>query len=437
MELNQFLMLQNYFANTPHEPSCRIAHNLKNMPLGVGEVRLVRIEQPINSTHHLEMLKWAKASAADSQQENDVVVTGLFCQCNSQGTYALLEADGSQLSMYTGTELCANTSTDQLYNMSIIGIVLQKKLTIRKFVHKSKKLVIKKQPKKLKRQKSTQKPFDPLSYTVRRSSGRKTTTVGMSRAMHKLSGRQTPYSSIRTAALTNGVIDHNADEDNRHPVSCHSDGVLSNINVPTIHNSETKSKDGGGIADAHQDGSLTSCRQDQKAATATDKCAVNHDVIKDNRHPVSCHDDAVLPNAVISTVQNADSSVEEARGSAVAGNDGSATSCQHDRNAAKSATSRSQNKSPPRSAPSDSIPKKIRSPDLPVIQVGLISLFDGIGSVLPTFISRLQAYPKVFIAAECEEENWKRVAQFASLPESVYCCDSWLLHRNEQRWKVD
>ena len=120
------------------------------------------------------MLKWARASANDSLQENDVSVTGLFCQCSSQGTYALLEADGSQLSMYTGTDtVCANTSTDQLHNMIIIGIVLQKKSTIRRFVHKFKKLVIKKQPKKLKKQKSTQKPFDPLSYTVRRSSGEK------------------------------------------------------------------------------------------------------------------------------------------------------------------------------------------------------------------------------------------------------------------------
>ena len=118
--------------------------------------------------------------------------------------------------------------------------------------------------------------------------------------MNRVSGRQSTYSSISATALTNGVNDHSADEDNRHPVSCHSDGVLSNIKIPTIDNSEIKSKDGGGIADAHQDGPLTSCRQDQQTATATDECAVNHDVNKDNRHPVSFHDDAVLPNAVIS-----------------------------------------------------------------------------------------------------------------------------------------
>ena len=186
----------DYFANTPHDPSCSTANNLKKMPLGVGEVRLVRIDQPINSTHILDMLKWARASTNDSLQENDVSVTGLFCQCVSQGTYALLEADGSRLSMYTGTDLCANTSTDQLHNMIIIGIVLQKKATIKRFVHKFKKLVIKKQPRKLKKHKSNQKPFDPLSYTVRRSSGKKSTTNGMSRAMSKLSERQTtPHSA--------------------------------------------------------------------------------------------------------------------------------------------------------------------------------------------------------------------------------------------------
>ena len=80
----------NYFVNTPHDPSCRIAHNLKNLPLGVGEVRLVRIEQPINSTHHLDMLKWAKASAADSLQENDVVVTGLFLPMQFSGNLCIV-----------------------------------------------------------------------------------------------------------------------------------------------------------------------------------------------------------------------------------------------------------------------------------------------------------------------------------------------------------
>ena len=161
--------------------------------------------------------------------------------------------------------------------------------------------------------------------------------------MNKLSGRQTTPSASGTIAPTDkGVIDHNADEDNRHPVSCHSDGMLSNTVVPTVHNAEPNAEDGSEIAEANYDGSSTSCRHDRKAEQTT-----------------HC---------------------------------------------------RSQNKSPPRSASSDSIPKKIRSPDLPVIQVGLISLFDGIGSVLPTFISRLQAYPKVFIAAECEEELRQLVA---------------------------
>ena len=57
---------------------------------------------------------------------------------------------------------------------------------------------------------------------------------------------------------------------------------------------------------------------------------------------------------------------------------------------------RSQNKSPPRSTQQDSIPKKQRCPKLPVINVGLISLFDGISSVLPSFIAKLQAHPRVF-----------------------------------------
>ena len=41
MGLKPIFDAADYFANTPHDPSCRIAHNLKNLPLGVGEVRLV------------------------------------------------------------------------------------------------------------------------------------------------------------------------------------------------------------------------------------------------------------------------------------------------------------------------------------------------------------------------------------------------------------
>ena len=50
-----------------------------------------------------------------------------------------------------------------------------------------------------------------------------------------------------------------------------------------------------------------------------------------------------------------------------------------------------------------------------MVKVGLISLFDGIGSVLPTFILRLQAYPQVFIAAECEEELRQLVSAHTGL----------------------
>ena len=211
-------------------------------------------------------------------------------------------------------------------------------------MHKFKKLVIKKQPKKLKKQKSTQKPFDPLSYTVRRSSGKKSTTSGMSRAMSKLSERHAiPLSASRAATSTDEVvIDHGADKDNRQPVSYRADGVPSNTEVPIVHDVEPSAEEGSVIVDTGNDDPPASCRSDRKVEQTTHR--------------------------------------------------------------------RSQNKSPPRSARSDSIPKKIRSPDLPVVQVGLISLFDGIGSVLPTLISRLQAYPKVFIAAECEEELRQLVA---------------------------
>ena len=122
-------------------------------------------------------------------------------------------------------------------------------------MHKFKKLVIKKQPKKLKKQKSTQKPFDPLSYTVRRSSGKKSTTNGMSRAMNKLSERQTiPPSASRAATSTDtGVIDHDADKDNRQPVSYRADGVPSNTEVPIVHDVEPSAEEGSVIVDTGND----------------------------------------------------------------------------------------------------------------------------------------------------------------------------------------
>ena len=66
---------------------------------------------------------------------------------------------------------------------------------------------------------------------------------------------------------------------------------------------------------------------------------------------------------------------------------------------------RHQNKSPPRSpVHQHEQPKKSKVQDSPIIPVVLISLFDGIGSVLPTFVQRFRAHPAVYIAAEQDEE---------------------------------
>ena len=328
----------DYFANTPHDPSCSTANKLTVTPLGVGAVRIVRIDQPINSTHILDVLKWARASIDDSPQENDVSVTGLFCQCVSKGTFALLEADGTQLSMYTGTNLYEDIGTNQLQNMIIIGIVLQKKSTVKRFVHKTRKLVIKKPSRKLKKHKSAQKPFDPLSYTIRRSSGKRSTTNGMSRAIGKLTENQANLQYVHKDACsaTESFADQDAAKVDRQPVTCCAATLSTSTKVPRFP-----------------------------------------DISQGAHDRVASKDD---------------------------GSSDQPASCQLERDSAQTTGRRSQNKSPPRSARSDSIPKKIRSPDFPVVQVGLVSLFDGVGSVLPTFISRLQAYPKVFIAAECEEE---------------------------------
>ena len=71
----------------------------------------------------------------------------------------------------------------------------------------------------------------------------------------------------------------------------------------------------------------------------------------------------------------------------------------------KTAQERHQNKSPPRSpVHQHEQPKKTKIQDISTIPVVLISLFDGIGSVLPTFIQRFRANPAVYIAAEQDEE---------------------------------
>ena len=295
------------------------------------------------------MLKWARASIDDTTQDNDVSVTGVFCQCDSKGSYALLEADGNQLSMYTGTDFHANICPNQLQNMSIIGFVLQKKSTIKRFLHKARKLVIKKPLRKLKKNKSMQKPFDPLSYTIRRSSGKRSTTSGMSRAMGKLSENRTTGQSVQKDACSTAEVSaaQDATRVNRQPVTSYAATTSSNI----------------------------------ETSSAPDVCQGAHDQVVSKMN-----EEVAQP-----------------------------TSDQHGRRNDHIKEGRSQNKSPPRSARPDSIPKKIRSPDLPVAQVGLVSLFDGIGSVLPTFVSRLQAYPKVFIAAECEEELRQLVSAHTGL----------------------
>ena len=105
-------------------------------PMGSSTVRMVRIDQSINASHIFYVLKWARASIDDSHPENDVSVTGLFCQCSSKGTCVLLEADGNRLSMYTGLNFSANVSPNPLQDMTIVGFVLQKKATLERFAHK-------------------------------------------------------------------------------------------------------------------------------------------------------------------------------------------------------------------------------------------------------------------------------------------------------------
>ena len=208
--------------------------------------------------------------------------------------------------------------------------------------------MIKKTSRKLKKHKSTQKPFDPLSYTIRRSSGKKLTANEKSRALGKL-----------TVNKSNGE-----------------------------HTAEDVSKD---IADSHDATGVNRQPVTPKADMQTSSVEVNLD-FSDKCHT---HERSARPELKLSEQP----AFEEPR---------NATN-------KDAANSRSQNKSPPRSAHQDSIPKKVRSPDLPLIKVGLISLFDGIGSVLPTFISRLQAYPQVFIAAECEEELRQLVSAHTGL----------------------
>ena len=75
----------------------------------------------------------------------------------------LIESDGSKLSMYSGLNFQEGISPNQLQSMVIVGFVLQKRATIERFAHRSKKTSVKKTSKKLKKNKSIQKPFDPLS----------------------------------------------------------------------------------------------------------------------------------------------------------------------------------------------------------------------------------------------------------------------------------
>ena len=79
-------------------------------------------------------------------------------------------------------------------------------------------------------------------------------------------------------------------------------------------------------------------------------------------------------------------------------------------------------KSPPRTkVPSRSKEKKTKPGDLPVIPVGLINLFDGISTVLPTFVQKFQAHPPIFIAAENDHE----LRQIVSAHTGLRMAGSW------------
>ena len=77
----------------------------------------------------------------------------------------------------------------------------------------------------------------------------------------------------------------------------------------------------------------------------------------------------------------------------------------------ESPTERPHSKSPPRSAVTQpEQPKKTKTATLPILPIILISLLDGIGSVLPTFIKKVEGYPQVYIAAEQDEELRQLIA---------------------------
>ena len=160
---------------------------------------------------------------------------------------------------------------------------------------------------------------------------------------------------------------------------------------------------------------ITTFQTAQKDACPATEVVTNQDAARVNRQPVTSHVETSSSSIENLLVPDKCQGAHDQVASKVNENVDQHTSSQHERRNCHTTERRSQNKSPPRSARADSIPKKIRSPDLPVVQVGLVSLFDGIGSVLPTFISRLQAYPKVFIAAECEEELRQLVSAHTGL----------------------
>ena len=88
----------------------------------------------------------------------------------------------------------------------------------------------------------------------------------------------------------------------------------------------------------------------------------------------------------------------------------------------RTAEERQHNKSPPRSpVHQHEQPKKSKVQDASTIPVILISLFDGIGSVLPTFIQRFRAHPAVYIAAEQDEE----LRQLISLQTGLRLDGQW------------
>ena len=141
--------------------------------------------------------------------------------------------------MYSGLTYQEGICPNQLQDMAIIGIILQKRGTIRRFAHNSKKPLGKKSTKKLKKTKSTQskqKPFDPLSYTIRRASGKKLTTAETVRALDKMS-------------LNKTIIKHTADGDTTaaDPANCeHAQGM--GRQCATLKSTTGSAHDGHNIA---------------------------------------------------------------------------------------------------------------------------------------------------------------------------------------------